>query len=79
MFFTYVLYSKKNKRLYYGSTNDLERRLKEHNAGHTQSLKYIRPLELVYFEKYRTLKEARQREIFFKSGKGREFIKKKIG
>ena len=75
MYYAYVLRSQKNSRHYYGSTNDLDRRLSEHNSGHTVSLRYIRPLELVYFEKFDTLSEARKRERFFKSGKGREFVK----
>lgn len=79
MFFAYVLVSDKNGRKYYGSTNNLERRLEEHNSGHTKSLKYLRPLKLVYFEKFDTLIEARRRELFYKSGKGREFIKKLTG
>jgi putative endonuclease len=75
MFYAYVLKSDKNGRYYYGSTNDLDRRLYERNLGHTRSLKYMRPLRLVYSEEFSTLIEARRREIFFKSGKGREFIK----
>lgn len=75
MFYAYVLRSEKNGRNYYGSTNNLKRRLYEHNLGHTKSLEYIRPLKLIYYEEFRTLIEARRREKFFKSGKGREFIK----
>ncbi len=33
------------------------------------------PWELVYKEMYITRKEARQREKFLKSGKGRDFLK----
>ena len=78
MFFVYVLKSEKNNRHYYGCTNSLERRIEEHNNGHTKSTKFIRPLKLVYFEKLETLKEARRREKFFKSGQGREFLKVKL-
>ena len=66
MYYACVLRSRKNGRNYYGSTNDLERRLDEHNSGHTKSLKYIRPLKLIYFEKFSTLSEARRREKFLK-------------
>ena len=75
MFYAYVLKSDKNGRYYYGSTNDLDRRLYEHNLGRTKSLKYIRPLKLIYSEEFSTFIEARRREKFFKSGKGREFLK----
>ncbi len=75
MFFAYVLKSEKNNRNYYGCTNNLERRIEEHNNGHTKSTKFIRPLNLIYFEKFETLSQARKREKFFKSGKGRELVK----
>jgi putative endonuclease len=75
MYYAYVLRSEKNGYNYYGSTNDLERRLREHNSGHTKSVKYIRPLKLVYLEEFSTLSEARKREKFFKSGQGRAFVK----
>ena len=75
MYFAYVLRSIKNGRFYYGSTNNLERRLKEHNSGESKYTRHTRPFELVYFEEFEILKEARKREMFFKSGKGRKFIK----
>jgi putative endonuclease len=78
MYFAYVLKSERNHRLYYGSTNNLKRRLKEHNAGQSKYTRSTRPFKIVYFEEYRTLKEARKRELFYKSGKGREYIKKKL-
>ena len=49
--------------LYTGWTNDLERRLKTHNAG--KGGKYTRarlPVELVYYEQYPTKAEAMRRE-----------------
>jgi len=56
-------------------TNDLERRLREHNSGKHKSTKGYRPWKLIYFEKYDSREKAREREIFFKSGSGRELIK----
>ncbi len=78
MFYTYVLKSLKNNRFYYGCTNNLQRRLQEHNLGKSKYTKFIRPLKLVYFEKFKDLKKARKREKFFKSGQGRNFIKRKV-
>lgn len=49
--------------LYTGWTNDLERRVKAHNAG--KGAKYTksrRPVELVYFESFSTKQEAMRRE-----------------
>lgn len=75
MYFVYILRSLINGRNYTGSTNNLERRLKEHNLGKSKYTKLTRPFKLVYKEEYLTRLEARRRELFFKTGKGREFLK----
>ena len=62
MFFMYILRSRKDGNLYIGSTNNLRKRLQEHNAGHVVSTKDRRPFVLVYYEAYAIEKEARQRE-----------------
>ncbi len=56
---------------YYGSTNDLLRRLGQHRAGDVRSTNWRLPVELVYFEEFETLEQARQRERSFKSGRTR--------
>ena len=61
-----------DNRYYTGITNDLERRLKEHDTGKTHSIRRKGKYKLVYSEKYETRKKAREREVFFKSGQGRE-------
>ncbi|MDA3861517.1 MAG: GIY-YIG nuclease family protein [Melioribacteraceae bacterium] len=70
------LISSKDKKRYIGLTNNLERRIKEHNCGKVKSTKHRVPFELVYFENFESRNEAALREKFFKSGKGREFLKK---
>ena len=77
-FFTYVLKSDLDGRLYKGTSENIERRIKEHNSGKMKSTKGFRPWKLVYFEEFDTFMEARDREKFFKSGSGREFIKTKL-
>ena len=54
-------------------TNDLERRLMEHNTGHVKPTKAYIPWKIIYGEKCLSREEARAREKFFKSGSGREF------
>ncbi len=79
MFYVYVLKSLVNGRHYTGSTNNLERRVHEHNSGQTKYTSLTRPFELIYKEVYNTNLEAKRREKFLKSGKGREFLKIKLG
>ena len=62
MFYVYVLKSKKDLQLYTGSTNDLRKRFKEHNGGKVFSTKARRPFELIYYEAYKSEKDARVRE-----------------
>ncbi len=62
MFYVYILQSKKDGNLYLGSTNDLKRRIVEHNKGLNFSTKLRTPLELVYYEAYKSEEDARERE-----------------
>ena len=75
MFFTYILISLKDKRTYAGYTPDISARLKKHNAGQVKATKHRRPLELIYLEEFKTAKEAKKRELFWKSGAGRRKMK----
>ncbi len=74
-YFTYVLKSEVDGRMYKGLTNDLKRRIKEHNSGKHKSTKAYLPWRLVYYESFETFAEAREKEKYFKSGIGREFLK----
>ncbi len=62
MFFVYILKSKKDKNLYIGYTNNLRKRLKEHNLGLVESTKTRKPLYLVYYEAYTSQQDATKRE-----------------
>jgi putative endonuclease len=74
-FFVYLLLSDKDKRTYIGSTDNLERRFAEHNNGKTPSTKNRRPLKLIYKEEFETLPDARAREKYLKTRKGRSELK----
>jgi putative endonuclease len=52
MFFVYILKSKKDDNLYVGYTNDLRRRIEEHNLGFNQSTRLRKPFKLIYYEAY---------------------------
>ena len=75
--FVYVLISEKDGRFYVGMTKNLDRRFKEHNNGKTKSTKGYKPWILFFFEEYKTIQEARKREVYLKSGIGKEYIKSK--
>ncbi len=64
----YILQSETDKDYFYeGSTNDLERRLKQHNSGAVASTAPRRPYRIVYFEAYLNEFTARTREASVKS------------
>ena len=62
MFYVYIIKSSKDNNLYIGSTNNLRRRIKEHNVGLVLSTKSRRPFDLIYYEAYNSEKDARKRE-----------------
>ena len=71
----YILRSEKDGKRYIGLTSNLERRLTEHNSGKVKSTRNRKPMQLIYREEFASRSEARQREQFFKTGKGREYLK----
>lgn len=77
MWYAYILESQKNKRLYVGITSNLARRIQEHNSGigggYTRK---NRPYKLIFYEAYLEKGDAQRAEKFFKSGYGREVLKK---
>ena len=78
MYYVYILKSLKDNNFYIGTTNNVQRRLKEHNSGKSKSTKSRIPFKLIYKEKYKTLSEARKREWYFKSYPMGQQLKKKL-
>jgi putative endonuclease len=77
MFTVYILYSPSSGKTYVGYTNDINRRLQEHNVTEAKgfTLRY-RPWILIRVEEHNTKQEAIQREKYLKIGKGREEVKR---
>ncbi|OGR82421.1 MAG: hypothetical protein A2636_05410 [Elusimicrobia bacterium RIFCSPHIGHO2_01_FULL_64_10] len=71
MFFVYVLRDKISGRLYTGSCENFDRRMKEHQRNKPS-------YELVYSETRPTRTDALRREMYLKSGNGRRSLKLKI-
>jgi putative endonuclease len=78
MFYVYVLWSEKDGKLYTGFTDDLRRRLQEHDKGGVRSTKYRRPLELVYYEACQCKYDALIREKYLKSSYGSRYLKNRL-
>ena len=75
LYYTYILKSESHGTYYYGSTQNLKKRLIEHNNGRVRYTKGRRPWKLHYFEEFATRSEASKREYFFKSIAGYNFLK----
>ncbi len=75
-YFVYAIRSLKDGRIYVGMSENVAKRLNQHNMGSTKSTKGYRPWELVYSEKCVDRAKARDREKFFKSGSGKEALKR---
>ena len=78
MWYVYILRSKKDGRLYVGSTDDLKRRLEEHREGRCESTRPRRPLELEAYVAVKDESIARGLEKYFKSGSGMATLRTRI-
>ncbi len=74
MYFVYILLSEKDNKRYIGFTDDIERRLLEHNAGKVKSTKNRRPLKLICSEQFGNKSAAIKREREIKNKKGKFII-----
>ena len=73
-FYTYVLESLKDGDRYIGYTNNLKRRIEEHNKGQTFSTSFRLPFKLIYFEGCLNENDAKRREGYLKTTQGRRFL-----
>jgi putative endonuclease len=75
MYHVYVIQSEVDGRLYKGMTDNLERRILEHNKGEQKSTKFYKPWKLMFTKVFKTRAEARKYEKYLKSGIGRAYLK----
>lgn len=78
MFYTYVLKSNKDNKLYIGFSSNLKKRFMEHSKGLVEITKNRRPFELVYYEACCDKEKAVKREKALKTGFGRSYLKSRI-
>ncbi|MDE3058741.1 MAG: GIY-YIG nuclease family protein [Bacteroidota bacterium] len=76
--FVYFLKSSKKGWIYVGSTNQVQRRFKEHCDGLVQSTKFFRPLKLAAYVAVDSEEKARKLEKYFKTGSGKAVLRKRI-
>lgn len=78
MYYTYVLLSHKDGRWYTGPTGDLKVRVEEHSRGRVQSTRSRRPLQLAYYEACLVEADARRRERYLKTGRGKMYLRQRL-
>jgi putative endonuclease len=77
-YYVYVLRSEKDGYFYTGYSNDVRRRLQEHNDGKVNSTKNRTPLVLVYWEGCLNQQDATRREKYLKTAWGKRYIKNRL-
>ena len=75
MFYVYAIKSLSFNYIYVGMTTDLKRRLHEHNTCQNRSTKAYSPFILIYTEQLENREQARKRELYLKSGVGKEYLR----
>ena len=77
-FYVYVLQSLHHDLIYVGCSENLKRRLQEHNSGRNISTKPYAPYRLIFYEAYLNGKDAKRREEYFKTTKGKVTLKQML-
>lgn len=70
-YYVYVLYNSYKKFTYIGFSENLKIRFLEHNAGHSKSTRPYLPLLLVHYEAYANKSDAKRREMYLKTNRGK--------
>jgi putative endonuclease len=73
-----VLQNSKNNDLYKGFTEDLKKRVEEHNCGDVPSTKPYRPWKLIYYEACLSEEDAKRREKYLKTVQGQRLLKRRL-
>jgi putative endonuclease len=78
MFYTYVLHSQKDNKMYVGFTKNLKLRFEQHRTGTVASTRNRLPMKLIYYEACLSQRDATKREKYLKTYYGKMFIRKRL-
>lgn len=70
-YYVYILQNRQKNFIYIGYFEDLKQRVVSHNKGENKSTKPYIPFELIHYEAYRNMADAKRRELYLKSNRGR--------
>ena len=75
-YYIYVLQSiNKPSWIYVGYTENLKESVEEHNSGGSKSTTHFKPYTLIHYEAYRNMKDAKRRELYLKTTKGKTTLR----
>lgn len=74
-YYVYILKSLHKDFVYIGFTTDLKKRFKEHNNKEELSTKHYAPFDLIHYEAYKNEKDAKRREEYLKTNRGKTTLK----
>ncbi|MDO8658203.1 MAG: GIY-YIG nuclease family protein [Candidatus Levybacteria bacterium] len=73
-YYVYVLQNLTKKFIYIGYSEQLKQRFISHNKGENKSTKAFIPLELIHYEAYKNIHDAKRRESYLKTNKGKKTL-----
>lgn len=74
-YYVYVLRSLIKDFIYVGFSENLKVRVQQHNNKEELSTKPYVPFELIHYEAYKNIKDAKRREGYFKTTKGKSTLR----
>lgn len=79
MYYTYIIQSESDdSKLYFGSTQDLQKRLLAHNAGQSPHTSKYKPWKVIWYAAFSSEQKALAFEKYLKSGSGKAFLTKRL-
>ena len=75
MYYAYVLWSSERQKFYFGMTNDIKRRVDEHESGQCYTTARMGKIELIFYEAFKSKDDAARRERYFKTTSGNKMLR----